>query len=87
MNKIDKILVKITGALLTIISILLTVLLIIFESDYDLMVLASYVFIITMIVITLMLGISFLTAKVKKTIQVIEDEREIQNEQDNKKTK
>ena len=76
----DKILTKITGITLVMLSITLIVLLFLFrESDYDLVVLASYVFLITMIVITLILGIAFLIAKVSKkttTIKVVEDDRD-----------
>ena len=75
----EKILVKITGIALLIVSITLIVLLFLFsKSDYDLMVLASYVFLITIIIITLMLGLSFLSAKVSKktTIEVVEDDRD-----------
>ena len=76
---IDKILVKLTGLLLVAVSITLIVKLILIESDYDLVALASYVFLITIIIITFMLGIAFLIAKVsKKTtiIKVVEDDRD-----------
>lgn len=75
----DKILVKITGIALLAVSITLIVLLFLFsKNDYDLMVLASIVIILTIAVITLVLGISFITAKVSKTttIEVIEDDRD-----------
>lgn len=75
---INKILVKITGIALLSVSITLIVLLFLFsKSDYDLMVLASIVVILTIAIITLMLGIAFLIAKVSKktTIEVIEDDR------------
>ena len=71
---LNKILVKITGVILMIISIALVVLLIRYESDYDIMFLASLVFILTMIVITFILGIEFLLAKVKKKTTDKDDE-------------
>ena len=76
---IDKILVKLTGLLLVAVSIILIVKLILIENDYDLVALASYVFLITIIIITLILGIAFLMAKVSKkttTIKVVEDDRD-----------
>ena len=76
---IDKILVKITGIVLLSISITLIVLLFLFnKSDYNLMVLASIVVILTIAIITFILGISFITAKVSKktTIEVVEDDRD-----------
>ena len=75
----DKILVKITGIVLLIVSITLIVLLFLFSnSDYDLMVLASIVVILTIAVISFILGVSFITAKVSKktTIEVVEDDRD-----------
>lgn len=75
----DKILVKLTGIAFLVVSITLIVLLVLFsKSDYDLMVLASIVIILTIAVITFILGISFITAKVNKTIttiEVVEDDR------------
>ena len=75
---IDKILVKSLGLLLIAVSIILIVKLILTENDYDLVVLASYVFLITIIIITLILGIAFLLAKVSKktTISVKEVEED-----------
>ena len=73
---IDKILVKLTGLLLVAVSITLIVKLILIESDYDLLALASYVFLITIIIITLILGIAFLMAKVSKKTTISVDEVE-----------
>ena len=75
---IDKILVKSLGLLLIAVSIILIVKLIMTENDYDLVALASYVFLITIIIITLILGIAFLIAKVSKktTIEVVEVEED-----------
>ena len=76
---LDKILVKLTGLILFAAGIYLLVQLIIIKDDYDLIIiLASYTFLITMIIILLILGIAFLIAKVNKkttTIHVIEDDR------------
>ena len=76
---IDKILVKSLGLLLIAVSIILIVKLILTENDYDLVALASYVFLITIIIITLILGIAFLIAKVSKktTIEVVEVEEDV----------
>jgi len=75
---IDKILVKITGLLLVAVSILLVIQLIVINDDYDLLVFASRVVIITIVIISLILGIAFLMAKVSKktTIEVVEDDRD-----------
>lgn len=75
---IDKILVKLTGLLLVAVSILLVIQLIVINDDYDLLVFASRVVIITIVVISLILGIAFLMAKVSKktTIEVVEDDRD-----------
>ena len=75
---IDKILVKLTGLLLVAVSILLVIQLIVINDDYDLLVFASRVVIITIAVISLILGIAFLIAKVSKktTIEVVEDDRD-----------
>lgn len=74
---IDKILVKILGLLLIAVSIILIVKLIMTENDYDLVALASYVFLITIMIITMILGIAFLIAKVsKKTTILIEEVEE-----------
>lgn len=81
----DKILVKLTGLLLVAASITLIVKLILIDSDYDLVALASYVFLITIIIITLILGITFLIAKVSKkttTIKVVEKDRDDEVKED-----
>ncbi len=76
----EKILLKLTGITLLAVSITLIILFFLFnKSDYDLMVLASIVIILTIAVITFILGISFITAKVSKkttTIEVVEDDRD-----------
>ena len=80
---IEKILIKILGLLLIGVSIILIVKLILIGDYYeDLIILASYVFLITIIIITLILGIAFLMAKVsKKTIiHIIEDDRDDEKE-------
>lgn len=77
---IDKILVKITGLALVAVSIALIVKLILIESDYDLVALASYVFLITIIIITLILGIAFLMAKVSKKTTKVTVEEEVKEE-------
>lgn len=72
---IDKILVKLLGLLLVTASILLVVKLIIIENDSDLLVFASIVIVTTIAIISLILGIAFLMAKVsKKTTKVIVEE-------------
>lgn len=77
---LDKILVKLTGLALVAVSITLVISLILIKDDYDLVVLASYVFLITIIIITLILGVAFLMAKVsKKTTKVIVEE-EVEDE-------
>lgn len=77
---IDKILVKITGLALVAVSITLIVKLILIESDYDLVALASYVFLMTVIIITLILGLSFLSAKVSKKTTKVTVEEEVKEE-------
>ena len=82
---IDKILVKLTGLLLIAVGILLVVQLILIESDYDLLAFASRVVVITIAIISLMLGIAFLIAKVSKkttTIEVIENDRDDEADED-----
>lgn len=82
---IEKILIKILGLLLITVSIILIVKLILIGDYYeDLLILASYVFLITIITITLILGVTFLMAKVSKktTIHVIEDDRDDEVEED-----
>ncbi len=81
---ITKFLIKITGIALLAISITLIILLFLFnKSDYDLMILASIVLILTIAIITLILGISFITAKVNKTITTIEIVKDDRDDEEN----
>lgn len=80
---IEKILVKLAGLLLVAVGIFLIIKLILIENYDDLVVLASYVFLVTIVIITLVLGIAFLTAKVsKKTTILVEDYNDDDEEED-----
>lgn len=63
---LEKILVKVLGLVLVVLSITIVVKLIMIECDEDLIILANYLFIITIVLISSVLGIAFLLAKVNK---------------------
>lgn len=63
---LEKILVKSLGLVLVVLSITIVVKLIMIEYDEDLIILANYLFIITIALISSVLGVGFLLAKVSK---------------------
>lgn len=79
---IDKILLKIMGLVLVAVSILLVVNLIIIRDEEDLIIFAGRVLIITIAIVSLILGIAFLVAKVnrKTTIETVVDDRDEEKE-------
>jgi hypothetical protein len=82
---LEKILVKLAGLVLVIVSIVLAIQLIIIRDEEDLIIFASRVLIITIATVSAILGIAFLVAKVNKkvTMEVTEDEEVKEDESSN----
>ena len=81
---LDKILVKLLGLVLVVLSITIVVKLIMIEYDEDLIILANYLFIITITLISSVLGVGFLFAKVSKKTTSEENKNNRNDEVDDK---
>lgn len=81
---LEKILVKVLGLVLVVLSITIVVKLIMIECDEDLIILANYLFIITITLISSVLGVAFLFAKVSKKTKNEENKNNRNDEVDDK---
>ncbi len=81
---LEKILVKSSGLVLVVLSITIVVKLIMIEYDEDLIILANYLFITTIALISLVLGVALLLAKVSKKTVSEENKNNRKDEADDK---